>query len=323
MKINRIITIIMVLLQREKISGKELAEKLNVSLRTIYRDIQVIEGAGIPIITYQGSAGGISILKNYKISKGLFTKEDVIVLLKGLNLLSSPVLKESENLRTLEKIKSFLSEQELDEVTNNLNQLIVDLSPWFSKQNIDNKISIIRLALKEQLLLSFDYLSIRNKQATRLIEPYKLIFKEKEWYLQAFCLTKNDFRVFKLSKMSNIRKTKTKFIRQTTPKAFSLFQTEMKKKIFKIKLLIDESLLERILDFCDEKDIKKLNEQQYLVNFDFIDDDYSYGILLGLGHQCICLEPEHIRHELIERAEKIIKSYKKSVNSLMSNCSIK
>ncbi|MCX8574879.1 MULTISPECIES: helix-turn-helix transcriptional regulator [unclassified Gilliamella] len=323
MKINRIITIIMVLLQREKISGKELAEKLNVSLRTIYRDIQVIEGAGIPIITYQGSAGGISILKNYKISKGLFTKEDVIVLLKGLNLLSSPVLKESENLRTLEKIKSFLSEQELDEVTNNLNQLIVDLSPWFSKQNIDNKISIIRLALKEQLLLSFDYLSIRNKQATRLIEPYKLIFKEKEWYLQAFCLTKNDFRVFKLSKMSNIRKTNTKFIRQTTPKAFSLFQTEMKKKIFKIKLLIDESLLERILNFCDEKDIKKLNEQQYLVNFDFIDDDYSYGILLSLGHQCICLEPEHIRHELVERAEKIIKSYKKSVNSLMSNYSIK
>lgn len=113
MKINRIITIIMVLLQREKITGKELAEKLNVSLRTIYRDIQVIEGAGIPIITYQGSAGGISILKNYKISKGLFTKEDVIVLLKGLNLLSSPVLKESENLRTLEKIKSFYQNKNL------------------------------------------------------------------------------------------------------------------------------------------------------------------------------------------------------------------
>lgn len=113
MKINRIITIIMVLLQREKISGKELAEKLNVSLRTIYRDIQVIEGAGIPIITYQGSAGGISILKNYKVNTSLFTKEDVIVLLKGLNLLSSPVIKESENLRTFEKIKSFYQNKNL------------------------------------------------------------------------------------------------------------------------------------------------------------------------------------------------------------------
>ncbi|MWN32778.1 MULTISPECIES: helix-turn-helix transcriptional regulator [unclassified Gilliamella] len=323
MKINRIITIIMVLLQREKISGKELAEKLNVSLRTIYRDIQVIEGAGIPIITYQGSAGGISILKNYKVSKGLFTKEDVIVLLKGLNLLSSPVLKESENLRTLEKIKSFLSEQELDEVTNNLNQLIVDISPWFSKQNINNKISIIRLALNEQLLLSFDYLSVKNKQASRLVEPYKLIFKEKQWYLQAFCLNRNDFRLFKLSKMSNIRETNTKFISQTTPEVFSLFEKDMKKKIFKIKLLIDESVLTRILDFCDEKDIKKLNEQQYLVNFNFIDDDYSYGILLSLGHKCICLEPEHIRQEMVERAEKLVKSYKKSANSFMSNYSIK
>lgn len=323
MKINRIITIIMVLLQREKISGKELAEKLNVSLRTIYRDIQVIEGAGIPIIMYQGSAGGISILKNYKVNKGLFTKEDVVVLLKGLNLLSSPVLKESENLRTLEKIKSLLSEQELDEVTNNLNQLIVDISPWFSKQNINKKISIIRLALNEQLLLSFDYLNVKNKQASRLIEPYKLIFKEKQWYLQAFCLNRNDFRIFKLSKMSNIRETNTKFISQTSPEVFSLFEKDMKKKIFKIKLLIDESLLDRILDFCDEKDIKKLNEQQYLVNFNFIDDDYSYGILLSLGHKCICLEPEHIRHEMVERAEKLVKSYKKSASSFMSNYSIK
>lgn len=204
-------------------------------------------------------------------------------------------------------------------MTNNLNQLIVDLSPWFSKQNIDNKLSLIRLALKEQLLLLFDYLSVRNKQASRLVEPYKLIFKEKEWYLQAFCLTKNDFRVFKLSKMSNIRKTNTKFIKQTTPEAFSLFQMDMKKKSFKIKLLIDESLLERILDFCDEKDIKKLNGHQYLVDFNFIDDDYSYGILLSLGHKCICLEPEHIRHKLVERAEKLVKSYKETLNPFMSN----
>ena len=234
MKINRIITIIMVLLQREKISGKELAEKLNVSLRTIYRDIQVIEGAGIPIITYQGSAGGISILKTYKVNTSLFTKEDVIVLLKGLNLLSSPVIKESENLRTFEKIKSFLSEQELDEeVTNNLNQLIVDLSPWFSKQNINKKISIIRLALNEQLLLSFNYLGVKNKQTSRLIEPYKLIFKEKQWYLQAFCLNRNDFRIFKLSKMSNIRETNTKFISKTVPEVFSLFEKDMKKRFLK------------------------------------------------------------------------------------------
>lgn len=123
--------------------------------------------------------------------------------------------------------------------------------------------------------------------------------------------------------MSNIRETNTKFISQTVPEVFSLFEKDMKKKIFKIKLLIDESLLDRILDFCDEKDIKKLNEQQYLVNFNFIDDDYSYGILLSLGHKCICLEPEHISHEMVERAEKLFKSYKNAANSFMSNYSIK
>ncbi|OCG26684.1 hypothetical protein A9G11_13555 [Gilliamella sp. wkB108] len=317
MKINRIITIIMILLQREKVSGKELAEKLNVSLRTIYRDIQVIESAGIPIITYTGNTGGISILKNYKISKGLFTKEDIIILLKGLNLLDSPVLKENENSITLEKIKSFLSEQELDEIVNNLNQLSIDLSSWFSKQNINKKIAIIKLALKEQQVLSCDYLAVKNKQTSRLIEPYQLIFKEKEWYLHAFCLNRNDFRIFKLSKMSNIRQTNTKFIRQTIPEAFSSFKQDIKKRIFKIKLLIDESLLERILDYCDEKDINQLNDQQYIVNFDFIDDDYGYGILLSLGHKCICLEPEYVRTEMIQRTEKMAHCYRTNNNLFM------
>lgn len=96
MKINRIITIIMILLQKEKISAKALADKFAVSLRTIYRDIEVIENAGIPITTFSGSHGGIRILKDYKISKRLFTKDDVIILLKGLNLLSSPILNVNE-----------------------------------------------------------------------------------------------------------------------------------------------------------------------------------------------------------------------------------
>ncbi|WP_085246550.1 helix-turn-helix transcriptional regulator [Gilliamella mensalis] len=323
MKINRIITIIMVLLQREKISGKELAEKLNVSLRTIYRDIQVIEGAGIPIITYQGSAGGISILKNYKISKGLFTKEDVIVLLKGLNLLSSPILNEDENVRTLEKIKSLLSKHDLDQVRNDLSQLTVDLSPWLSKQNINNKISIIKEAINKQLRLSCEYIKLKNKQDSRLIESYKLVFKEKEWYLQAFCLSRNDFRLFKLSKMSNIKITNTKFIKQTTPDALSSFEKDMEKRVFKIKLLIDNSILERILDYCDEQDLHKLNDKQYIVDFNFIDDDYSYGILMSFGHQCICLEPEYVRKEMIERTKKLINSYKKNDNLFLSNYYLK
>ena len=148
MKINRIITIIMILLQKEKISAKVLADKFAVSLRTIYRDIEVVENAGIPIITFRGSHGGISILKDYKISKGLFTKDDVIILLKGLNLLSSPILNENEKSATLEKIKCLLTQQEFNQVGDDVGKLAIDLSPWFSKENINNKIAIIKMALQ-------------------------------------------------------------------------------------------------------------------------------------------------------------------------------
>ena len=311
MKINRIITIIMILLQKDRISAKVLSEKLDVSLRTIYRDIQVIERAGIPIITYAGSQGGISILKDYKISKGLFTKDDVTVLLKGLNLLSSPILSDNEKSLTQEKIKSFLSQQELNDLGNELNQLAVDLSPWFLKQNNNNnnKIAIIKVALSQQLLLSFDYVKIKHDTISRLIEPYQLLFKEKEWYLQGYCLNRNDFRLFKLLKMSNVHKTDINFTKRSNPDMVSLFKRDMKKKVFKIKLLIDSSILERILDYCDEKDINPFDDNKYLVDFDFIEDDYSYGILMSFGHQCLCLEPEHVRHKLIQRTEKLRRLY--------------
>jgi len=120
----------MILLQKEKISAKVLADKFAVSLRTIYRDIEVVENAGIPIITFRGSHGGISILKDYKISKGLFTKDDVIILLKGLNLLSSPILNENEKSATLEKIKCLLTQQEFNQVGDDVGKLAIDLSPW-------------------------------------------------------------------------------------------------------------------------------------------------------------------------------------------------
>lgn len=311
MKINRIITIIMILLQRDRISARVLSEQLDVSLRTVYRDIQVIERAGIPIITYAGSQGGISILKDYKISKGLFTKDDVTVLLKGLNLLSSPILSENEKSLTHEKIKSFLSQQELNDLGNDLNQLAVDLSPWFLKQNINNKITIIKGALKQQLLLSFDYRKIKNDAISRLIEPYQLLFKEKEWYLQGYCLNRNDFRIFKLSKMSKVHKTDINFIKRSTPDMVSLFKQDMKTKVFKIKLLIDSSILEHILDYCDERDIHPFKDNKYLADFDFIEDDYSYGILMSFGDKCLCLAPEHVRNELIQRTEKLWRLYNK------------
>ena len=301
----------MILLQKDRISAKVLSEKLDVSLRTIYRDIQVIERAGIPIITYAGSQGGIGILKDYKISKGLFTKDAVTVLLKGLNLLSSPILSENEKSLTHEKIKSFLSQQELNDLGNDLNQLAVDLSPWFLKQNINNKITIIKGALKQQLLLSFDYRKIKNNAISRLIEPYQLLFKEKEWYLQGYCLNRNDFRIFKLSKMSKVHKTDINFIKRSTPDMVSLFKQDMKTKVFKIKLLIDSSILERILDYCDERDIHPFKDNKYLADFDFIEDNYSYGILMSFGDKCLCLAPEHVRNELIQRTEKLWRLYNK------------
>jgi len=111
--------------------------------------------------------------------------------------------------------------------------------------------------------------------------------------------------------MSKVHKTDINFIKRSTPDMVSLFKQDMKTKVFKIKLLIDSSILERILDYCDERDIHPFKDNKYLADFDFIEDDYSYGILMSFGDKCLCLAPEHVRNELIQRTEKLWRLYNK------------
>ncbi|TLG75288.1 helix-turn-helix transcriptional regulator [Culicoidibacter larvae] len=310
MKIDRLISIVMVLLEHEQISAPKLAEMFEVSPRTIYRDLETINQAGIPIVSIPGAHGGVSILDTYKVEKKIFTTNDMSTLLTGLGGLSS-TLPKKEFANTLEKVKSMIPKEQMTDIELRSNQIAIDLTRWRGNKSILPNIEKIKLALNENRCLRFAYSNINGEPSIRTVEPYQLVLKEASWYLQAYCLEKNDFRIFKLSRFSNLEVLADTFIpRAFTPKPMD-GSDWITRHMLTIKLRIHKSLREKIIDRVGEENIypDKDASDYLLVDFPFVEDNFGYSLLLGFGTDCEVLEPAHIRLELQNRIQQMLDIY--------------
>lgn len=171
MKIDRLVSIIMILLDKKRIGAQELAEMFEVSPRTIYRDIDAINMAGIPICSISGVGGGFEIMPNYKIEKNVFTATDLSAILMGLNNLTD-IVRGDELINALVKVKSFIPAEKAQDITLKANQLYIDLSPWMGNRHTEEFLAIIKVALQENKLLSFEYADCHGNKTSRTAEPY-------------------------------------------------------------------------------------------------------------------------------------------------------
>ncbi|AWK51564.1 YafY family transcriptional regulator [Clostridium beijerinckii] len=310
MKIDRLISIIMLLLERKQISATKLAEIFEVSTRTIYRDVETINLAGIPIISYPGVNGGISIMDEYKIEKKLFTISDITALLIGLGSIHSTMSSE-EVLNAMTKVKGLVSAEQIKDIEIKSNQITVDHTPWIGYKNRNKNLEETKTALALNRLMSFEYSAQNAIKSQRKIEPYRLVLKNSSWYLQGYCTSRNDFRVFKLSRISSLELLEETFIpREFDYKALEVSKNREKKSV-PIKLLIDESLRDSMIEFCGEENIESYDNNKFIACFPFIEDDFSYSMILRLGDKCECLEPENVRLEVIRRVKNLLSIYNK------------
>ena len=209
MKIERMIGILSVLLQKEKITAPELAKMFEVSRRTINRDVEALCKAGIPISTSQGVGGGISIMEGYGMDKTILTSKDMQMILAGLRSLDS-ISGSSYYRQLMEKIKNGSSN-----FISGRDSILIDLSSWY-KDALAPKIQLIQDAIEERKLLSFHYYAPKG-ESKRVIEPYYLVFKWSSWYVWGWCTQKQDFRLFKLNRMDCLFKTNEAFIAKNAP----------------------------------------------------------------------------------------------------------
>lgn len=300
MKIDRLIGILSVLLQEEKITAPELADKFEVSRRTINRDIEDLCKAGIPITTTQGSGGGIRIMDGYKMDRTLLTSKDMQMILAGLRSLDS-VSGSHYYSQLMEKIKVGSSD-----FVNGRDSILIDLSSWY-KDTLAPKIEVIQNAVEERNLLTFEYYAPKGKSKRR-IEPYYLVFKWSSWYLWGWCAEKKDFRLFKLNRMDALVKEDTTFIPREVP-----MPDLSNEKIFsggiKVRALFTKDSQWRLVEEFGIHCFTENEDGTLLFKADYTEKDNLLSWLLTFGDKVKVLEPAWVQDELIRIAKNIIKAY--------------
>ena len=272
-------------------------------MRTIYRDIEAINSAGIPIVTSPGVGGGIGIIKSYKVEKGIFSRNDLASMMMGLGFAAS-AFSSGEIANTLAKLSSMVPKDHEREIGFKASQIAFDAMDWMGGPALRPKLEQIRSALDGRKRLVFLYWSRQGERTLREVEPHRLLLKANRWYLQGFCLKRQDFRLFNVSRMSGLGVGDDTFEPRAVPPAFTHFAEVMLKKTHPIELMIHASALDRMLDYCGEESILPVDDAHYRVLFDFIEDDYGYGILMSLGENCVCISPAHVREELARRLKR-------------------
>ncbi|WDV48198.1 YafY family protein [Clostridiaceae bacterium M8S5] len=299
MKVYRLLGILTTLLQNKKVTAPYLAEKFEVSRRTINRDIEDICKAGIPIVTTQGFDGGISIAKGYKIDKSVFTKqeiEDVLTALKGLYSVSY----NSKYGRLIEK---FQPNNKIYSLTENI---LIDLSSHY-KDSLAPKIGLIKSAITDRNLIRFNYFYSKG-QVRRTIEPYLVVFRWSSWYVFGYCTEKKGFRLFKLNRLWELEKLKEYYEEKEFDNKdvdFNRFFTNEINLVAKFDQKTKYRLIEDygINCFTIERD------DRLLFKWGFTNRETMISWLLGFGDSVEVIEPAEIRYEIINKAKDILNKY--------------
>ena len=309
MKLDRLVSIIVVLLRKEKVQAKELAEMFEVSIRTILRDVDAINLAGIPIVTYQGANGGIGIAEGYRLDKSVFTSDEMASIISTLKGVSDSI-PDSKHEILLEKFKNVLSPSQLNLLNAKSNQLIIDLSPWIGNDQLKERLKVLRKAIDDIKMVRFVYLNLAGERTSRSVEPYSLVLKGQNWYLYSWCLMRKNFRLFKVSRMRDIEIMKDSFV----PKEISIEKLELenewngKSNTVDMKLLFDKEL-SNVVEALFGEDVERLEDGRTLVRQSLEENFQLYGYLLSFGPGLEVVEPPHIRKIIADAGMGIYKKY--------------
>ena len=247
-------------------------------------------------------------MPGYKVDRKAFSADDLSALLMGLNTLSG-VMRGDEFTHALAKVRSFIPAEQARTIELKASQVVIDPRPWMGGGHIARHLDAIKEALQRSRLLAFTYTDGHGNRTERTVEPYQLVLKSNHWYVHAFCRSRNDFRLFRLSRMSDLRMLDETFAPRDCPKPVLEFDELLEALQADIRLRVHASVLDRVLDFCPSERITPDGAEHYLVDYPFIERDYYYDMLLSLGDKCECLAPEHVRDELRRRIKRMARIY--------------
>lgn len=297
MKIDRLIGIITILLQQDKVTAPALAERFEVSRRTINRDIEDICKAGIPLITSQGYGGGISIAEGYKLDKTLFTEEELQTILTGLKGMDS-VSSTSHLAKLLDKFS------DRDNRIAAEDAIIIDLASHYQVP-LSQKIDVIKQAIKEQRAISFQYYYQKGEQL-RTIEPYHLVFKWSAWYVFGYCLDRMDYRLFKLNRLWDLMLTEESYASRTIPDDKLHFDHYFSSDKIHLSALFSPDVKYRLIEEYGIDSFSVVENGELLLEQDFASYENMRQWVFSFGNLVRILEPESLREDRLGVAKAIL-----------------
>lgn len=304
MKVDRLLSIVIMLLNKKRITAKALADYFEVSIRTIQRDIEAINMAGIPIVSYRGQYGGYGLLENYKIDKNFLSDSEhrlLMVALAGIN----KAYEDKDLKNIIEKLTSIRS----NNCSLNDSKILMDFSPWGFSQSLKNKIESIKKAIAEKKIAKFNYVDLNGKSTEREVEPGLIALKLNRWYLHGFCRLRQDFRLFKLTRIRDLVITDELF---ETKKNIPTLNFTFPSEEIKIKLKFDRRSLSKIDNYFDLESLNFNSDGYIYVTVSYPEDEWVYGMILSFGDWVEVIDPPHIKEIIKDKAKRIFEKYEKS-----------
>ncbi|WP_278461926.1 helix-turn-helix transcriptional regulator [Thomasclavelia spiroformis] len=296
MQESRLFKIIYYLMENGKSTAPELAEKLEVSIRTIYRDIDIISSVGVPIYVTTGRNGGIQIDDSFVLDRLILSdkeKEDIITALKSVSIV------DDRNCDTLSKLSAIFN-------TKNEDWLEVDFSRWGNKAQDNTMFQKLKEAIISRKMLCIVYANTRGEVIERVICPLKMVYKAKNWYIKSFCMNKSNFRIFKLTRIIQARDMEKNF----DPMEFPQEKKEIKANCENIILRFPQEMAYRIYDEFEVDEINQDDNGDFIISATMPIDEWLIGYLLSFGSKVCIIEPKYLKKIVYNEAKKICKRNK-------------
>ncbi|MGN7457068.1 helix-turn-helix transcriptional regulator [Paenibacillus pasadenensis] len=317
MKLDRLLAITMLMLGRKRIGAKELAERFEVSLRTVYRDMETLSLAGIPIVSYAGEGGGYEIMEGYRLERQFLTMEELQALVVALKGISS-TLEDRDISRLLDKVGAMLSSADRERIGGASEEMVIDFNPWGGGAREKDKVATLRQAIRERRVVRFAYTDAGGQRTERSCEPYRLVLKGYVWYMHGFCRTRQDWRLFRLSRARELEAGAETFVRREDPgdeESLAWFGSGMEggHRVKDIAVLFERQSRTRAEDYFGTLDsVIRMEERPggaLLVESRQPDEPWLVAWLLGFGTGARVLSPPELAEAVRAEAEAVARLY--------------
>lgn len=328
MKLDRLLAITMLLLNRRRVSAAELSERFEVSLRTVYRDMEAIAAAGIPIVSFPGADGGYEIMESYRLERQLLTYEEmhsIIVALRGVRA----SIDEGQIGTLLDKVGALIAGTGRAAeggsgggragrsggdggVLAGRQELVIDMNPWQGGERERDLLAALKAAIRETRVARFSYVSGSGEATTRDVEPASIVLKGYSWYLYGFCRLRGEARIFRLSRIEGLSVSNERFAPRTAAierLTYASWSRPRDGENIRLVLRVHPRAKARALDYFPRESISTDPDGTLVVASVQPEEPWLIGYLLGYGADLLVVEPASVAAAVRRAALEVARLY--------------